>query len=356
MNQRESDIKHQPLRTRQLVFIFDQLAHLLEAKVPLIDALEWLTSSTHQSSADALIAGLNREIRQGRSLGAALNAHANWVGHDLGPLIQGAERTGTTAIALRSWVSLTQKTLNQKSRIIKAVTYPMVIILVALFAFIGMLVWVIPQFETLFTNFDVVLPWVTQCMIGLSTWLRESAQALIIGCLVLIAWLFVDHTTRHWMRDRALRCVLAYPSIGRLSQQQWWALIAKRLALFLDRGMTINEALMLIADTLSDSQQAQKLHQVATDLTKGLSLSKAIARLPTADPSLIFWIGIGEKTGQLGDTLNRAGNLLENNVNDHIDRLSQRLEPFMMITVGMLVGLMLLALYLPMFQLTAVSM
>lgn len=338
------------------MFIFDQLAHLLEAKVPLVDALEWLSSSTHHPNSIALINHLSHDIRQGHSLGHALKAHAQWVGHDLGPLIEGAERTGTTDIALRSWVALTKKTLNQRRRIAQAMTYPATIIGVALFAFIGMLVWVIPQFQALFANFDLVLPWVTRWMIGLSNWLRESARVLMTSCLVLGAWLVIDHTRRHWIKKTVLQCVLAYPSIRKISRHHRWAQIAKRLALFMQRGMTINEALGLIADTLIDPQQSQSLHQIANDLTQGIPLSKAMAQHPSADPTLIFWIGIGEKTGQLGDMLDQAGNLLQDNVNDHIDKLSQRLEPFMMIAVGLLVGLMLLALYLPMFQLSAVSM
>ena len=342
------------LSLAERILVFNQLKQLVSAQLPLLEGIDWMLKCPNNPRIDETLKALRIAVSEGRTLGDALTALSPRVGRTIGPLIVAGESAGRLDLVLESWTIQLKNEQVQKQRLIKAASYPLTILVIATFMMMGLLVWVVPQFESLFLTFQKPLPILTQWIIQTSQSLRGGQWSLPVAILVILFALIIHRSGNgryiQSLLDRAMRLM---PPIRHLVDQYRWAQIAQRLGLLLQSGIQLQDALRMITESVQHPCQNMALKQISGQLERGKTLNEAWGEIEHVDLRLVQWTSVGEKTGRLAIMMAQAGNLLEDDVNLRLEKMSQMLEPFMMVCVGMIVGTFLIGLYLPMFQLTA---
>lgn len=349
-------IEPSKLKSAQLLELLDQLSLLLEAQVPLIDALQLLQATQPQPAVIDISRRLIHGVGQGQSLAHAMGRQGSQFDSSIQALVAAGEASGTLAEVLRQLVSDLRNRQQFADKLVQALAYPIGIFLIALAVAGVLLWWVVPQFQSLFDGFGATLPTATRLVIALSQLLKSFGWHVFLGALLtmlLNIYLYRHHrpTRRHWdgWADRL-------PLVGMVFKQQRAAKTSQVLSTLLSAGLPLTHAMDLVIQTSQHSHHRQALQQVAADIRRGQSFSSALSESKAFDPLMVHLCAIGEQSGQVGAMLRQVGELLESKVNIRLQQLSKLLEPFMMVAVGVMVGGLLIALYLPIFKMTDVMM
>lgn len=334
----------------------DQLATLLEADIILLDALRHVALTTQSNEARSLIHFLIRQVQQGHSLATGFRSSPFHHPAALPALIEAGERSGTLAQVLRHMVNDLRQRLELSQQLIQALTYPVVILCVALLVTVALLVWVVPQFESMFSSFGAPLPRATQWVIQTADQLRAHG-VLLITSIVAVFGIGRWHAKRQsqlWHQFQHASSKL--PLIGMLLNQRLYSNTARLLSTLLDAGLPLTTTLELGACASTHARHRAALKASHKMIENGAPLSKALAETHAFDPTLIQLIAVGEQSGQLARMLGQAANMAEQSVNMGVKQFSSLVEPFMMLAIGLLMGGLLIALYLPIFSMSTIMM
>lgn len=337
--------------------LFTQLEQMLGSNLPLLETLELVQTASTSATTTAVCGALQQSIRNGQTLGGALSGMPKLVGPSIGPLLIAGETAGTVGPILQSWILQLQNKQAQRQRVLRAAAYPISILALAIMISAGLLVWVVPQFELLFVSLHGPLPLVTKWVLELSKMVRNHGTSLLMLIAVMLTLLVIFR--HHWPAAVAQRfdsVTNQMPALGYIRRQVHWARFAQQLGLLLQGGLHLMTALHLLVDSQSHRPNRVLIEQITERVHGGLTLAEALQLDSSIDARLAQWAHVGERTGTLDKRLFQAGKLMEEDVNIRLEKMSQLLEPFMMVGVGILVGTLLIALYLPMFQLTSLPM
>jgi type IV pilus assembly protein PilC len=342
------------LSDRDVTRILQRLAALIEAGIPLAQALEMIAAEERDSAGRRLLDGLAEGIASGSDLSMVL---AEWPGYFdalIRGLIAAGEQSGALATTLRRIVDHRQRLAQTRQRLRRALFYPILVLTVAGVVTGALLVFVIPRFEAMFADLDAPLPVFTQSVIDLSRWFRTAAGAVIpaLTGLLTVLWALARHLPRlHALRDR-LRVRL--PIYGRVHRRALLCRFARTLALLLRADVPATEALSAVARTLDNHDYQQRVMGMADELRAGRSLAEAIARSEGFSPALAQVAAVGESTGRLPALLDELAIAEEDELERRVSALTSSIEPVMMALLGLLVGALVLAMYLPVFRMGAV--
>lgn len=334
----------------------DQLSLLLEAKVPLIEALRLLQATQPHSSVVKISNQLIRGVGQGQSLAEAMTRLGNQFESPIPAVVAAGEASGTLSTVLRQLVTDLRHHQKFIDQLLQALAYPIGIFLIALAVAWVLLWWVVPQFQSLFDGFGAALPAATQWVIVLSKLLKSFAVHLLVSALLVTTasiYLYRHHSsTRRRIDDWQDRV----PLLGKALKQQRAAKTSQLLATLLSAGLPLTGAMDLAIQASHHIQHRQALKQVAAGIRQGQSLSVALSNTQAFDPLMVHLCLVGEQSGQIATMLRQVDQSLQAKVNIRLQQISKLLEPFMMVAVGLMVGGLLIALYLPIFKMTDVMM
>jgi type IV pilus assembly protein PilC len=337
--------------------LFTQLEQMLGSNLPLLETLELVQKASTSAATAAACGALQQSISNGQTLGEALSGMPKLFGPTIGPLLMAGETAGTVGTILQSWVLQLQNKKAQRQRVLRAAAYPISILALAIIIATGLLVWVVPQFELLFVSLHSPLPVVTQWVLELSKMIRNHGTNLLMLFAVMLAPLVIfRHQWPTALAQKFDSVTNQMPVLGYIRRQVHWARFAQQLGLLLQGGLHLMTALHLLVDSQSQRPNRVLIEQITERVHGGLTLAQALKLDSSIDARLAQWAHVGERTGTLDKRLAQAGKLMEEDVNIRLEKMSQLLEPFMMVGVGILVGTLMIALYLPMFQLTALPM
>lgn len=328
-----------------------QIATMLGAGVPLLQSLRLIARATQKTSVNQLITSLANEVENGTPLSDALTKFPHQFSELYCELVRSGEQTGALEQIFEQVAVHREKAEKLKSTIKKALFYPIMVILVAGIVTAILLLFVIPQFEEVFTGFGAPLPLFTQWVIGLSRGLQNNWLSLLMGmALIVLVYRHLWHRSSRvrWASDRLL---LKLPIMGIILRKAALTGFARTLATTFAAGIPLVDGLTSAAGASGNRIYRQAVLQVRADVIAGLPMNVALRATQLFPDMVIQMVTIGEESGAIDDMMDKAANIYEREVDDAINGLTSLIEPLMMVVLGILVGGLVIAMYLPIFDL-----
>ena len=336
-----------------ITILFRQLATLINAGIPLVESLDILSQNNEHSSLQTLLILLKIDLECGITLASAMARHPRYFDNITCQLIHIAEQTGTLDTLMTSLASNQEKNRAIAAQLKKALLYPGIMLTLALVITITMMMVVIPRFAEIFSSFHASLPAMTQAIIHCANWLRANSWIFIIPLPAV--WLFIYYYQNSPRLKQFIdKWLLSLPIIGELLQKFICARLAHTLARMLGAGVNITNALTMLVDTNNNSEMKNALRQLHHDINNGNRVHAAMQNVSVFPPLMTHMIKIGEESGALEVMLEKIAEFYEADISYWVNNFSQLLEPLVIIILGVLIGGLVIAMYLPIFKLGTV--
>lgn len=337
--------------TQTLVVFTRQMASLLRSGISLADALVLVTSVSDAPALKRALADVSRQVQGGQRLGSSLRRHPKVFSETYVAMVDAGEEAGRLEEILERLSTALEKLQKLKDQIRGASIYPIVVTVVALAITLGLTVFVVPVFQQLFEQAGMALPLPTQLLIAASKALRQPLLplfVLLITGLAVVAWRNINRN--RLMRYQLDRLILRLPVFGPFIAKSTTAAMLRVLATLLDSGIPLTDALAIASGTVRNRVFRQALREARAQVAIGRSLSGAFIDNPMMPPLFVRLLTVGEQSGDLFSMLNRAATIYEEEVELAVKVLTSLLEPAFTILISVLVGFILLALYMPVFN------
>lgn len=342
------------LKSADIAQFARQLTTMMRAGVPMLQSLELISAGHEKPAMQELVKSVTKEIEGGSDLATALGKHPKYFDDLFVNLIGAGEQAGTLEEMLDKVATYKEKTESMKAKVKKAMMYPLMVVLAAIIVSTIMLVWVIPQFKDIFAGFGADLPAFTQWVIGLSEWLQASWwQPVTIAVILGVG--FVQGRRRSPKFNRFVdSVVLKLPVMGVIINKSAVARFARTLATMFAAGVPLVDSMDAVAGATGNKLYEEATLQMKEDASKGVQLHVAMLTTQQFPSMVVQMTKIGEEAGRLEEMLNKVADYFEEQVDDLVDTLSKQIEPLIMAVLGVLVGGLVVAMYLPIFKLGAV--
>ncbi|MGI2106984.1 type II secretion system F family protein [Shewanella frigidimarina] len=333
-----------------IAMITRQIATMLAAGVPLVTTIELLGRGHEKAKVRELLGTILSDVQSGIPLSDALRPHRKYFDDLYVDLVAAGEHSGSLDAVFDRVATYREKAEQLKSKIKKAMFYPAAVVIVAIAVTVLLLLFVVPQFEDIFKGFGAELPAFTQIVVGLSRGLQASWYFFAIAIVVSI-WLFKRaHNNSQAFRNRIDEMVLKIPAIGDILHKAAMARFARTLSTTFAAGVPLIDGLESAAGASGNYVYRSALLKVRQEVMAGMQMNVAMRTTKLFPDMLIQMVMIGEESGGLDEMLNKVANIYEMQVDDAVDGLSSLIEPIMMVVIGTVVGGLIVAMYLPIFQ------
>jgi type IV pilus assembly protein PilC len=331
-----------------------QLATMLGAGIPLVQAFEIIGAGHDKPSMQKLLMEIKAEIEGGTSLHEALAKHPLYFDDLYVNLTEAGEQAGALESLLDKIATYKEKTEAIKKKVKKALFYPAAVLLVALVVTTILLIFVIPQFESLFKGFGADLPAFTQMVINLSRFIQTKGVYILV-VLVAAVWFFL-YTYKRSRKTREFcdRAMLRFPIIGPILNKAAIARFARTLSTMFQAGVPLVEALESVAGATGNIVYEDAIMKVRDEVATGQRLQRAMENTGLFPNMVVQMIAVGEESGSLDTMSGKVASFYEEDVDNAVDSMSSLLEPLIMAILGVLVGGLVIAMYLPIFKLGSV--
>ena len=331
-----------------------QLATMLTAGIPMVQAFEIIGVGHDKPAVQKLVLAIKADIETGNSLNQALAKHPLYFDDLFVNLVEAGEHAGALETVLDKIATYKEKTEALKKKIKKALFYPAAVLAVAVIVTVILLIFVIPQFESLFKGFGADLPAFTQFVINLSRWMQSNGWMLLI-IVVAAAFTFGYFYKRSRpMRQFIDRLSLQVPVIGPILKKAAIARFARTLATMFAAGVPLVEAMKSVAGATGNIVYQDATMRMRDEISTGLRMQRAMENTGLFPNMVVQMIAVGEESGSLDEMAGKVADFYEADVDAAVDALSSLLEPLIMVILGVLVGGLVVAMYLPIFKLGAV--
>jgi type IV pilus assembly protein PilC len=331
-----------------------QLATMLAAGIPLVQSFEIVGAGHEKPAMQKLILDVKADVEGGTSLHEALGKHPLYFDDLYVNLVEAGEQAGALESLLDKIATYKEKTEALKKKVKKALFYPAAVLAVAVIVTIVLLVFVIPQFESLYKGFGANLPAFTQFVINVSQVVQHQGFyiAAVIGG---IAWTFFYFKKRsRAMREFLDRLVLKLPVIGPILNKAAIARYARTLSTMFAAGVPLVEALESVAGATGNIVYETAVLKMRDEVSTGQRLQRAMENTGLFPNMVNQMIAVGEESGSLDEMSGKVATFYEAEVDNAVDAMSSLLEPLIMLVLGVLVGGLVIAMYLPIFKLASV--
>lgn len=331
-----------------------QLATMMKAGVPLIQGFEIVADGLDNPAMREVVMNIKNQIEGGSSFGAALRQQPEHFDDLFCSLIESGEESGALETMLDRVALYKEKSEALKAKIKKALKYPITVIIVAVVVTVILLVKVVPTFQELFQGFGAELPAFTQFVIGISEFVQDR---WFVGLFVIagaIVGFQQAHKRSQAVADAVDRLLLKLPIVGQLTYKATVARFARTLSTTFAAGVPLIDALEACAGATGNVVYRNAVMQVRDDVATGQQLQFAMRNTGVFPNMALQMTAIGEESGALDSMLSRVAQYYEDEVDNAVDGLTSMMEPLIMGVLGVLVGGLIIAMYLPIFQLGSV--
>jgi type IV pilus assembly protein PilC len=331
-----------------------QLATMLGAGIPLVQAFEIIGAGHEKPSVRKLILDIKGDVEGGTSLHEALAKHPLYFDNLYVNLTEAGEQAGALESLLDKIATYKEKTEAIKKKVKKALFYPAAVLAVALIVTTILLIFVIPQFESLFKGFGADLPAFTQAVIDLSRFVQAKGIfiAVVIG-IGVYTFLYFKKRSRK-LKEFLDRVMLKFPIIGPILNKAAIARFARTLSTMFSAGVPLVEALESVAGATGNVVYENAVLRMRDEVATGQRLQRSMENTGMFPNMVIQMIAVGEESGSLDTMSGKVASFYEEDVDNAVDSMSSLLEPLIMAILGVLVGGLVIAMYLPIFKLGAV--
>lgn len=339
------------IKSSELTVFTRQLATLLSAGIPLIQGLTIIIVSTKNKSFVKVLQQLKKKVESGLSFSAALKRHSNVFDTLYCSLCEAGEQSGTLDILLDRIALYREKKDLIIKKINTALYYPAAVFIIAWIVSIILLVKVVPTFKDMFKGFNAPLPYFTLMIIHISDMVKHYGGYFIGGFFIIFIFLFRLYKKNNLVKAKSHLLFLKLPIFGQLIQKAILARFARTLATLFAAGIPLMESLDALGKTSTNVIYQKAIQQSRSSLTHGHSLHNAMKQTLFFPAMVIQMVNVGEESGTLEAMLNKIAELYEAEVEASLNGLSTLLEPVIMVFLGLIVGSLVIALYLPIFEL-----
>ncbi|AVI83198.1 type II secretion system protein F [Pseudomonas syringae pv. tomato] len=347
--------KGKKIKPLDIAFFSRQMATMMKAGVPLLQSFDIISEGAENPNMRSLVNSLKQEVSAGNSFATALRQKPEHFDDLFCNLVDAGEQAGALESLLDRVATYKEKTEKLKAKIKKAMTYPAAVLIVAVIVSGILLIKVVPQFQSVFAGFGAELPMFTLMVISLSEVIQQWWIAIVVAFFASFFLFKKAYKKSQKFRDRIDRLLLKLPIIGPLIFKSSVARYARTLATTFSAGVPLVEALESVAGATGNVVFKNAVHKVKQDVSTGMQLNFSM-RSTGVFPSLaIQMTAIGEESGALDSMLDKVATYYEDEVDNMVDSLTSLMEPMIMAILGVVVGGLVIAMYLPIFKLGEVA-
>ena len=331
-----------------------QLATMMTAGVPLVQAFEIIGRGHEKPAMQELIMSVKNDVESGTALSHSLEKHPKYFDDLFCNLVDAGEQSGALETLLDKIATYKEKTEELKGKVKKALFYPTAVLVVAFIVSGILLLFVVPQFQELFQGFGADLPAFTQMVINLSEFMQKYWWLVLLGIGIAV-FMFTNAKKRSAAFRKGLdRASLKIPVVGQILEKSAIARFARTLATMFAAGVPLVEAMESVAGATGNALYEEATLRMKDEVATGTQLQQSMRATGLFPNMVVQMVAIGEESGSLDEMLGKVADFYEQEVDNLVDGLSSLLEPLIMAILGVVVGGLVIAMYLPIFKLGAV--
>ena len=327
-----------------------QFATMVNSGLPILRALSILGNQTESKTLAKVITGVRMDVERGSSLSAAMAKNPKTFSNLYVAMIRAGETGGVLDQVLLRLADNMEKEVALRQRVKSAMTYPVVVLAMVSLVLVAMLLFIVPQFKSIYTQLNGSLPLPTRVLMGASNAFRNYFLELV-ALMVVFAILFKRWKKTDRGQDVVDQAKLKMPVFGQLFHKQALSRFASTLSVLLQSGVPILQSLDIVTETVNNKVLSRAVDDVQGSVKEGESIAKPLGRHEVFPPMVVQMLAVGEETGSVDVMLKKVAEFYDNEVTATVDALTSLIEPLMIAVIGGAVGLSVIALYLPMFKL-----
>lgn len=339
---------------RDITFVTRQLSTMFGAGIPVAQALDAIGRGHENPGMRDLLGAIRSEVESGTALSQALSRYPQYFDRLYVSLVAAGETSGTLDILLEKIAAYKEKIEALKSKIKSAMLYPAAVVLVAVIVVTLLLLFVIPQFEQLFQSVGGDLPTLTKTIVNLSRWFQQwwwLFFLILIGSIIAVIFIYKRSPKLQFALDRLL---LRLPIFGVIVKKGTIARYARTLATMFGAGVPLVDALESVASASGNRVYHNAVLNIRNEVSTGRTLESSMAATGLFPSMVLQMVATGEESGELELMLTKVAEFYEREVDDAVAAMASLIEPLMIVVLGLIVGTMVVAMYLPIFKLASV--
>nr|WP_086938435.1 type II secretion system F family protein [Thaumasiovibrio occultus] len=340
--------------SKDLTAFTRQMATMLQSGVPVVQALHLIAESHKKTEVRSVLIQVCNQVESGTALSKAFSSSSTLFDKFYCDLVSTGEETGHLPEVFARLSLYREKSEELRRKVVKAMIYPTIVVLVATAVTLGMLIFVIPQFAQIFQGFDAELPAFTQMMIDLSEAIRFNGPMIFLSIVAFCVIFSMSMKRSEKFRKKVHQKSLGIPVFGSIFLKTAVARFARTLATTFSAGIPLLQGLESGGQTTTNLYVKEAIFDTKDQTTAGMPLYQALRQTEVFPELMLQMVMIGEESGALDDMLNKCATLYEEDVDNLVDNLGRIIEPFIIVFLGVVVGGLLVAMYLPIFQLGAI--
>jgi type IV pilus assembly protein PilC len=341
------------VNTREFLVFNQELATLLKAGMPLVQSLDLLRRRVDSPLFRGVLDDVYEKVRSGTALSDAFASHSGLFPRVYAASLVAGERSGNLDAVLRRYVEYTKVIATVKRKTISALVYPAILTSLALVLVSIIVLKVVPAFADFYDSFGAELPLATRVILGISEFVRGQFLLLVVVLGTLVA-VFVGWVRARGQKARFHHLVLGVPMLGHVARKLATSQMSRTLATLLGGGLPLVNALDIAAQSIGNQYMAAQLEIVSARVREGESFAAALEARHAFPDVAVKMAEVGESTGALQDMLNTVADFYDEEIATNMERFITLVEPVLLVVMGIVIAGLLLALYMPLFQLSSV--
>ncbi|OUS31069.1 type II secretion system protein F [Thalassotalea sp. 42_200_T64] len=338
------------IQPKDIAVITRQIATMLNAGVPLVQTIEMIGKGNNNGNIRKLLSEICNQVQAGLPFSDCLREHPKYFDDLYCDLVKSGEQSGALETIFDRIAIYKEKSEVLKSKIKKAMTYPIAVLVIAAIVTSILLIFVVPTFVDIFASFDAELPAFTLFVVGISDFM-VAYWYIALAAMFGASFLFKKaHLNSQDFRDKVDVSILKIPVIGALLDKAAVARFARTLSTTFAAGVPLIDALDSAAGASGNAVYRNAINEIRAEVSAGMQMNMAMRNSSIFPDMVIQMVTIGEESGALDDMLAKVANVYEQEVDDAVDGLTALLEPMIMAVLGVVIGGLIIAMYLPIFQ------
>jgi type IV pilus assembly protein PilC len=345
----EINLRPGRVKLKDLSVFSRQFATMINSGLPILRGLAILSEQTSNKELAKVLVAVRTEVEQGSSLSAAMAKHPKAFNDLYVAMIKSGETGGVLDDVLLRLASLLEREVHLRQKIKSAMTYPIAVVALVVLIMSAMLLFVVPQFKSIYAQLGGSLPLPTRTLLAMSDAVKKYWYIVIGGTITSIV-LFRRYKKTPNGREVIDRVKLRIPIFGTLVHKTALSRFSSTLGMLLRSGVPILQALDIVSDTVNNRVMAKAVTDVQSSVREGETIAKPLARHTVFPPMVVQMLAVGEETGQIDTMLDKVATFYDNEVEASVDALTSLIEPLLIALIGGAVGAAVIALYMPMFN------
>ena len=340
----------QQVKARDFSVFCRQFVSIINAGVSIIDALDMMVEQTENKALKKALKGILEDVSKGESMSLAMKKRSKIFPAMLCNMVEAGEASGSMEVAFERMAVQFEKEAKLKASIKKAMTYPIIVLVVMIAVLFLMMIWVIPSFMGMFAELDTEMPAITQAVVNLSDFVIAKWWLILLVAIVIFAAFRLYKSTPNGKMVLG-GIVLKIPVFGNLQIKSECARLARTMCTLLGAGVPMIEALGITARSMENVHYKKALADAKEQVTRGVPLSRPLKVSGLFPPMVVHMITIGEETGNIESMLENLAEYYEEDVQNATEQVMSLIEPLIIIIMGVMVGFLILAIMQPMLTL-----